>query len=75
MLKNLYEERRIRRLGLIRRKLFEKVDRPAMKARPIEPYQYSEWRLRHAGIDYHVEIDAHYYSVPYHFVRAEVEVG
>ena len=25
------------------------------------------------GVDYHVEIDAHYYSVPYRFARAEVE--
>jgi transposase len=73
MLKNLNEERPIRRLGVTRRKLFEEVDRPAMKALPIEPYEYSEWRLRRVGIDYHVEIDAHYYSAPYRFARAEVE--
>jgi hypothetical protein len=24
--------------------------------------------------DYHVEVEAHYYSVPHRFVRAEVEV-
>jgi transposase len=73
MLKNLNEERPIRRLGVTRRKLFEEVDRPALKALPIEPYEYCEWRLRRVGIDYHVEIDAHYYSVPYRFARAEVE--
>jgi transposase len=28
---------------------------------------------RRVGVDYHVDIDAHYYSVPYRFARAEVE--
>ena len=64
MLKNLNEERPIRRLGVTRRQLLEEIDRPALKALPIEPYEYCEWRLRRVGIDYHVEIDAHYYSVP-----------
>lgn len=73
MLKNLNEERPIRRLGTTRRTLLEEVDRPALKALPVEPYEYCEWRLRRVGIDYHVEIDAHYYSVPYRFARAEVE--
>jgi transposase len=73
MLKNLNEERRIRRLGVTRRQLFDEIDRPALKALPVEPYEYCEWRLRRVGIDYHVEIDAHYYSVPYRFARAEVE--
>jgi transposase len=29
--------------------------------------------VRRVGVDYHVDIDAHYYSVPYRFARAEVE--
>jgi transposase len=73
MLQNLNEERPIRRLGVTRKKLLEEVDRPALKALPVEPYEYCEWRLRRVGIDYHVEIDAHYYSVPYRFARVEVE--
>jgi len=73
MLKTLNEERPLRRLGVTRRQLFEEIDRPALKPLPTEPYEYSEWRLRRVGIDYHVEIDAHYYSGPYRFARAEVE--
>src|SRR6478736_1715588 len=30
-------------------------------------------RLRHVGIDYHIEVAAHYYSVPHRFARAEVD--
>jgi transposase len=73
MLKTLNEERPIRRLGVTRRQLFDEIDRPALRALPAEPYEYCEWRLRRVGIDYHVDIDAHYYSVPHRFARAEVE--
>ena len=73
MLRALNEERPIRRLGVTRRRLLEEIDRPALRPLPVERYEYSEWRLRRVGIDYHVEIDAHYYSVPYRFARAEVE--
>ncbi len=46
---------------------------PHSGALPGERYEYCEWRLRRVGVDYHVDIDAHYYSVPYRFARAEVE--
>jgi transposase len=69
----LNEQRVLRRLGRTRRQLLEELDRPNLKSLPIEPYVLSEWRLRRVGIDYHVELDKHFYSVPYRFARAEVE--
>ena len=69
----LNERQALRRLGVTHRQLLEEIDRPALKELPSEPYEYSEWRVRRVGVDYHVDIDAHYYSVPYHFARAEVE--
>ncbi len=74
MLKRLNEERPIRRLGVTRRQLLEELDRPALKPLPAEPYVFSEWRVRRVGVDYHVDVEAHYYSVPYRFARMEVEV-
>ena len=73
LMTQLNERQSLRRLGVTRRQLLEEVDRPALKAPPDEPYEYSEWRVRRVGIDYHVDIEAHYYSVPYRFARAEVE--
>ena len=64
LLQRLNEERPIRRLGVTRRKLLEEIDRPALKALPASPYILAEWRIRRVGIDYHVEVEAHYYSVP-----------
>jgi transposase len=74
LLTRLNEERPIRRLGVTRRKLLEEIDRPALKALPESPYVFAEWRICRVSIDYHVEVEAHYYSVPHRFVRAEVEV-
>src|SRR6516165_8190384 len=63
----------MRRLGVSRRDLFLELDRPAMKDLPAEPYQYAEWRVRRVGLDYHVDIDGHYYSVPHRLIREQLD--
>ena len=64
LLRQLNEERTIRRLGVTRRALLEELDRPHLKGLPSEPYTFAEWRLRRVGVDYHVELEGHFYSVP-----------
>ena len=73
LLRQLNDERPLR-LGVTRRALLEELDRPNLKLLPTEPYCLAEWRLRRVGVDYHVEVDAHFYSVPHRFARNEVEV-
>jgi transposase len=65
--------RPMRRLGVSRRDLFLELDHPALKPLPAQAYEYAEWRLRRVSLDYHVDIDGHYYSVPYRLIRAQVE--
>jgi transposase len=74
LLIRINDERPIRRLGMTRRQLLEDLDRPALNPLPVEPYVFAEWRVRRVGIDYHVDVDRHYYSVPYRFAREAVEV-
>ena len=74
MLVHLNDRRPIRRLGVTRRQLLEELDRPALKPLPAEPYVFAEWRARRVGLDYHIDVDGHYYSVPYRFAREQVEV-
>src|SRR5262245_3173975 len=57
-----------------RHSLFETLDRPALKPLPAQPYEYAEWKLARVNIDYHVEVDGHYYSVPYALVKQQLEV-
>ena len=44
-----------------------------MKPLPVTPYEYALWKRARVGVDYHIEIDRHYYSVPHHLVGHEVE--
>jgi transposase len=62
-----------RKLPGSRRTLFETLDRPAMRPLPMARYEYAEWKRVRVNIDYHVEIDGHYYSVPYQLVRHQLE--
>ena len=66
-------DRPMRGWGLSRRALYEQLDRPALQALPPTPYEYGEWKRCRVGLDYHVEIAKHYYSVPHQLIRQEVE--
>ena len=61
-----------RHLGASRRALFEDLERSALKPLPAEPYVFAEWKECRVGLDYHVEIDKHYYSVPHQLLREKV---
>ena len=51
-----------------RQQLYERLDRPALKPLPKQPYEYAEGQDVGVNIDYHVAFDDHYYSVPYPLV-------
>ena len=58
-----------RHLGASRRDMFARLDKPALKPLPVATYVYAEWKLCSVALDYHVDIDRHYYSVPYQLLR------
>ena len=66
-------DRMMRGLGTTRRALFEQFDRPALLPLPPAAYEYAEWRRCRVGLDYHVGVDKHFYSVPHDLMRQEVE--
>ena len=53
---------------------FELLDKPAMRVLPGQSYQFTEFKLARVNIDYHLEYDKHYYSVPHHLVKHQVGV-
>jgi transposase len=57
-----------------RRSLFETIERPALMPLPTAAYQFAEWKKARVNIDYHIEVDRHYYSVPYQLIHKQVEV-
>ena len=50
-----------------RQSVFEALDRPALRSLPAIRYEFAQWKVATVGIDYHVELDRHYYSVPYRY--------
>jgi transposase len=59
--------------GVSRRALFEQIDRPALKPLPRTRYELAEWKPCRVNIDYHVEVDHNFYSVPYQLVHERVD--
>lgn len=57
--------RPFKKLSGSRKEAFERLDQPALNPLPPNAYTFSLWKKVRVGIDYHVEIDGHYYSVPY----------
>jgi len=66
-------DRPMRGWGTTRRALYEQVDRHALQALPPTPYEYADWKRCRVNLDYHVEIEKHFYSVPFRLLREQVE--
>ncbi|HLE61482.1 MAG TPA: hypothetical protein VI750_00015, partial [Pyrinomonadaceae bacterium] len=66
--------RALRKLKQSRRELFQLFDHPNALSLPQKPYEYAEWKLATVNIDYHIEVERHYYSVPFRLIREKIHV-
>ena len=66
--------RQLRRAQKSRRELFESLDYPSALPLPPGPYEYAEWLKARVNFDYHIEVDRHYYSVPYQLLRERLDI-
>lgn len=66
--------RAFRKLPGCRRSAFETLDRPALRALPATAFQLAQWKKCKVNIDYHIEVDEHFYSVPHALVREQIDV-
>ncbi len=57
-----------------RQSLFESLERPALRPLPADRYEFATWRKARVNIDYHIEADRHYYSVPCQLAGQKVDV-
>lgn len=60
--------------GLGRLQLFEKLERAALKPLPAERFVYVDWLEARVNIDYHIEVDKHFYSVPHTLIHQLLDV-
>jgi transposase len=68
-------DRPFKKLPGSRRSVFEALERPVMRPLPATRYEFGAWKIGlKVNIDYHIEHERHYYSVPYQLVGARVDV-
>jgi transposase len=67
-------DRPFKKLDGSRSSRFEEIDRPALRGLPAERYELATFKAAKVNIDYHVEFDRHYYSVPYVLVGEAVDL-
>lgn len=66
-------DRPFQKLAGSRRSWFEDLERPALRPLPPEPYEIADWRKAIVNLDYHVQVDWRFYSVPYRLVKQQVD--
>lgn len=64
----------MRRLSVSRQDLLESIERPGLATLPGDDYEFAEWRLTRVSLDYHVEFDSFFYSVPHALIREQVDL-
>jgi transposase len=70
----ILNNRPFEKLDATRKRLFETLDKPALKPLPRHRFTYAEWIRAKVSIDYHIEVDHHYYSVPYQLIHERLDV-
>ena len=66
-------QRPMQKLKSSRYELFTQLDKPELNALPQQAYQYTYVKKVRVHMDYHVELEGHYYSVPYRLLREQLE--
>ena len=69
-----YNDRPLSREVGTRRSRFEQLDRPALRALPQQRYEYASWKRAKVFLDYHIEFERRYYSVPYRLIGKSVDL-
>jgi len=67
-------QRPFKKLPGCRASAFAKLDQPLLKPLPASRMAIARFKSARVNIDYHVELDGHYYSVPYRLVGQRVEL-
>jgi transposase len=57
-----------------RKELFLELDTPVLKSLPEHKFEFATWKIAKVNIDYHVEVDKHFYSVPYKCCGEKVDI-
>lgn len=69
-----YNNKVIKHLQKSRTELFEELDKPYLNPLPMNSYVYKQFKIAKVNQDYHVTLEKCNYSVPFKYIKEEVEV-
>jgi transposase len=71
----IFNKRPLQQMKATRRHLFETIDKPALQPLPAYRYEFAQWKKATVNIDYHIEVEHHYYSVPFQLIGKKLDVS
>ena len=66
--------RKLQKLNKTRSELFNEVDKPNARTLPLSPFVYRRWYKPTINLDYHIEVNKRYYSVPWNYYGKKISV-
>jgi hypothetical protein len=66
--------RPFKKLEGCRQSRFERLDHAALRPLPSYSYEFAQWKKAKVHLDYHIELEHAYYSVPYTLIGETVDV-
>jgi transposase len=67
-------QRPMKSYGMSRQALFEQIEQAALTPLPQTAFVFAQWKTAKVNLDYHIEVEKHYYSLPYWLVQRQVQV-
>ncbi|MBU0506249.1 MAG: IS21 family transposase [bacterium] len=71
---NDLNHRPMQKIKKSRSEIFNEIEKSELKPLPQHPYHLAQFKKVKVNIDYHIEVDAHYYSVPHIYSLKEAIV-
>jgi len=68
----ILNQRKFKKMDGSRESVFLSYEKQTLKELPARRWEYAQWKKATVNIDYHIELEKHYYSVPYVLVHEVV---
>ena len=69
-----YNNKVVKHLGKSRAEMYSELDLPYLTPLPTNSYSYKQYKIARVNLDYHISLEKCNYSVPYEYLKEEVEV-
>jgi len=70
----IINNRPFKKLEGSRASVFQEIDQPVLRPLPSARYDFATWTKAKVSLDYHLQIDRNFYSVPYQLVGQVLDV-